>query len=98
MDSLIRKLKLKSNFKKNFLNITFAFLIGIIIPSVPYIKKIFSNINNNRIIELENKNARIKLKEKCKSANSKYNKLLNLGFQNFAIEEFNNCMQENIKN
>ena len=94
MNNLIDVLILNINSRKKFLIIIFSFLIGI---TIPYIKNIISYEINKRAIELNNKKFIIKLEENCKSQNSRYKKLLDLGFQNFAIEEFNICMKKSIE-
>jgi len=96
MNNLIEIVKLKINSRNKLLVLIFAFITGIIIPTVPYFLNFLSEINNKREIELKNKNLIIKLENNCRSKNSKYKKLIDLGFENFALEEFNVCMRESL--
>ena len=96
MNNLIEIIKLKINSRKRLLVLIFAFITGIIIPTVPYFLNFISEIRNKREIEIKNKNLIIKLENNCRSKNSKYKKLLDLGFKNFALEEFNVCMRESL--
>mgnify|MGYP001347823511 CR=1 FL=1 len=97
MSNLSKNQKLEIKLKKNFLILFISFLIGITIPTIPFITNIISNWKIQRLKTLENKNLIIKLKENCKSGNIKYRKLQSLGFEKFAIEEFNNCFKENLE-
>jgi len=98
MSNLIENIKIKIKLRKNFFILLIAFLIGILIPTIPYINNNISNWNNKRLKILENENFKIRLEENCKLENSKYKKLQNLGFEKFAMEEFNNCFKESLIN
>ena len=98
MNNLIEILNSINNHKKGYLILFIAFTSGLIIPTIPYSFKLISNLRTKRAIELNNKNFIMKLEEDCKSKNSKYKKLKNLGFEKFALEEFNTCMREKLKN
>tara|TARA_Y100001970_G_scaffold292385_1_gene433497 strand:- start:4738 stop:4911 length:174 start_codon:yes stop_codon:yes gene_type:complete len=54
-------------------------------------------MNNQRILELQNKNFKNQLLENCKSRNIKYENLFNLGFQRFAEEELESCLKRELK-
>ena len=97
MKNLIEKENLKIKFRKNFLMLIIPFLIGITIPTIPYLLNNISNWKIKRLEMRENKNLIIRLEEKCKSENKKYKKLQNFGFEKFAIEEFNKCLKENLE-
>tara|TARA_Y100001968_G_scaffold333703_1_gene398511 strand:- start:5702 stop:6004 length:303 start_codon:yes stop_codon:yes gene_type:complete len=92
----LEKLKLKSEIKKNYFAIFFSFFIGIIIPAIPYLINIISDLNNKRIIDLKNKSLRLELGENCRSKNNKYKRLSNLGFEKFALEELNTCIEKSL--
>jgi len=94
MNNLIEILQLKINSRKKILILLIAFILGLIIPTIPYFVKIINNSMAKRAIESNNKNSFIKLEYNCKQQNIKYKNLLDLGFQEFATEEFNNCMRD----
>ena len=98
MKNLITIIKLEINSRKKFLLLFFSLMCGIVIPTIPHLIDFIANERTKKEIELNNKNLIIKLEENCRSENSKYKKLLNLGFQKFAIEEFNISMREKLKN
>ena len=98
MFNFIERIDLKINLKKNYLTFFYSFLIGTLIPFVPLIINIFEDVRLKNTIKLENKILRENIKDKCKNENSRYKKLKNLGFNKFALEEFNNCFKENLKN
>ena len=93
MNNLIEILQLKINSRKKILILLIAFILGLIIPTIPYFVKIINNSMAKRAIESNNKNSIIKLEYNCKQQNIKYKNLLDLGFQRFAMEEFDNCMR-----
>ena len=97
MNNLIEILNSINNHKKGYLILFIAFTSGLIIPTIPYSFKLISNLRTKRAIELNNKNFIMKLEEDCKSKNSKYKKLIELGFQNFAIKELNICIKESLR-
>ena len=97
MKNLITIINLETNSRKKVLILFSSFIFGIVIPVIPYLINFIANERTKKEIELNNKKLIIKLEENCKSKNSRYAKLLNLGFQKFALEEFNNCMREKLK-
>tara|TARA_Y100001978_G_scaffold34767_1_gene30629 strand:+ start:860 stop:1165 length:306 start_codon:yes stop_codon:yes gene_type:complete len=98
MINLIERIDLKINSKKNYLTFFYSFLIGTSIPFIPLIFNIFEEVRFKNTIKIENKILRENIKDKCKDENSRYRKLKNLGFNKFALEEFNTCFRENLKN
>ncbi len=69
-------------------------MIGLVIGSLPFIKKYTENFRVQKLIQ-EQKKIQIETKEKiCKEDNSDYKKFLSLGFPKTAIEKFNICMEE----
>ena len=69
-------------------------MIGLVIGSLPFIKKYTENFRVQKLIQ-EQKKIQIETKEKiCKEDNSDYKKFLSLGFPKTAIEKFNICMQK----
>ena len=94
MNNLIEILQLKVNSRKKILMLLIAFIFGLIIPTIPKFITFINNVRTKRAIETNQKNSIIKLEYNCKQQNIKYKNLLDLGFQEFAIEEFNNCMRD----
>tara|TARA_Y100000589_G_scaffold330466_1_gene380154 strand:- start:1590 stop:1883 length:294 start_codon:yes stop_codon:yes gene_type:complete len=97
MNNLIEILKLKINFRKKILILLIAFIFGLIVPAIPSFIKVINIVREKRAIESNKKNYILKLKYNCKK-NNKYEKLLDLGFQRFALEEFDECMKDIDKN
>ena len=93
MNNLIEILQLKVNSRKKILMLLIAFIFGLIIPTIPNFMNFINNLRTKRAIESNNKNSIIKLEYNCKQQNIKYKNLLDLGFQRFAMEEFDNCMR-----
>ena len=93
MNNLIEILQLKVNSRKKILMLLIAFIFGLIIPTIPNFITFINNVRTKRAIESNNKNSIIKLEYNCKQQNNKYKNLLDLGFQRFAMEEFDNCMR-----
>ena len=93
MNNLIEILQLKIISRTKILILLIAFIFGLIIPTIPNFIKIINNSIAKRAIESNNKNSIIKLEYNCKQQNNKYKNLLDLGFQRFAMEEFDNCMR-----
>ena len=74
--------------------ITYPFIIGLLIGSIPFILKYKKNFKEQKLIQ-EQRKIQIQNKEKlCKQDNSDYDKFLSLGFPKTAIEKFNICMKE----
>ena len=69
-------------------------MIGLVIGTLPFIKKYKESFRVQKLIE-EQKKLQIEVKEKiCKKENSDYKKFLSLGFPKTAIEKFNICMKK----
>ena len=84
---------LKNHLKKYKSEITFAFIIGSLIGTIPYISQSINKLMINKLIE-EQRVMQIRNKEKiCKDNNSNYKKFLDLGFPKTAIDQFKICMK-----
>ncbi len=69
-------------------------MIGLIIGSIPFIKKSKENFRVQKLIQEERK-LEIQQKEKiCKNDDSDYKKFVNLGFPKTAIEKLYICINE----
>ena len=87
-------LNLKSTFRKHQSKLICAFMVGVIIGSIPFIYKYKESMRVQKLIQKQRK-MEIQKKEKiCKNNNSDYKKFLNLGFPKTAIEKFDICMKE----
>ena len=94
----LKGILIKSNFKSYLerykLALTFSFMIGSFIGSIPFIHKTNEGFRVQKLIE-EKRKIQIQNKAKvCKEKNSEYEKFLSLGFPKTAIEKFNICMKE----
>ena len=86
---------LKSDLKKYKSAISYSFMIGLLMGSIPFIYKSKENFRVQKLIK-EQRKIQIQNKEKiCKKDNSDYEKFLSLGFPKTAIEKFNICMKKN---
>ena len=88
----------KSNLKSHLIRyksaLTFSFLIGLFVGSLPFIYKSKENFRIQKSIE-EAKKIQTQNQEKiCKEDGSDFQKFLNLGFPKTANEKFNICMRE----
>ncbi len=84
----------KSTLKRYKSKLIYAFIVGLVIGSIPFIYKSNEKLRLQKIIQKQRK-IEIQNKEKiCKDDNSEYKKFLNLGFPKTAIEKFNFCMKE----
>ena len=98
MKNLITIIKLEINSRKKVLILFFSLVLGTLIPVIPHLINFIDNERTKKEIELNNKNLIIKLEQDCKYENSKYKKLLELGFKKYALEELNTCIRENLIN
>ena len=80
--------------KRRKLALIFAFMVGIMIGSIPFILKSQENFRVKKLLKEQRKIQIQKKEKKCKEENSAYQKFLNLGFPKTAIEKFNICMKE----
>ena len=88
------KSNLKSLLIRYKLVLTYSFIIGLFIGSLPFIYKSSESFRIKKLIQ-EQKKIEIQNKEKiCKDKNSEYKKFLSLGFPKTAIQKFNICMQK----
>ena len=88
------KSNLKSLLIRYKLVLTYSFIIGLFIGSLPFIYKSLESFRIKKLIQ-EQKKIEIQNKEKiCKDKNSEYKKFLSLGFPKTAIQKFNICMQK----
>ena len=94
IDEFLVKSNLRSFFKKYNAALTYSFVIGLLIGSIPFISKSKENFRVQKLIQKQRK-IEIQNKEKiCKDSNSDYEKFLNLGFPKTAIEKLKICMKE----
>ena len=85
---------IKNILKRYKSKLIYAFIVGLVIGSIPFIYKSNEKIRLQKLIQKQRK-IEIQNKEKiCKDDNSEYKKFLNLGFPKTAIEKFNFCMKE----
>ena len=88
------KSNLKNHFKKYKSTLAFAFMIGSLIGTIPYISQSINKLRVKKLIE-EQRVMQILNKEKiCTDNNSNYKKFLNLGFPKTATDQFKSCMKE----
>jgi len=93
MKNLFTNNSLLTNFKKYKLAFISSFSVGFLIASIPYIYRSINDYKIDKLIEKE-RLLQIQIKEKkCKENGTDYNKFLNLGFPNTAIEKFKICME-----
>ena len=84
---------LKTYLKRYKSALSYSFMIGLFLGSIPFIYKYKEMYRVQKLIQ-EQRYIEIQNKEKiCKNGNSDYKKFLNLGFPKTAIEKFNICMQ-----
>ena len=96
MNYFIENLNIKRNLTKKRSAIISSFLVGVTISSITFIKTTLEEFNYRKSILLE-KEMKIKVIENlCKSDDSNFLKLYNLGFPLTAQEEFDNCMKSNL--
>ena len=94
ISNLLMKSNLKSLLIRYKLVLTYSFIIGLFIGSLPFIYKSLESFRIKKLIQ-EQKKIEIQNKEKiCKDKNSEYKKFLSLGFPKTAIQKFNICMQK----
>ena len=94
MENFLGKSNLKSYLKRNKSALTYSFIIGLFIGSIPFIHESKENLRVQKLIQKQRK-IQMQNKEKmCKENNSEYQKFLSLGFPKTAIEKFNVCMKE----
>ena len=94
IEELIMESNLK-NYLKNYKSaITYSFIVGLLLGSIPFIYKSRENFRVKKLIE-EQRRIEIQNKEKkCKQNDSDYKKFLSLGFPKTAIEKLKICMEE----
>ena len=96
MNNYIENLNIKRNLTKNRSAIISSFLVGVTISSIPFIKNILVEFNYRKSVLLEKEMMIKAIENICKSDDSNYSKLYNLGFPLTAQEEFDNCMKSNL--
>ena len=88
------KSNLISHLKKYKSALTFSFMIGLFLGSIPFIYKSKESFRIQQLIQEERK-IEIQNREKiCKNENSDYKKFVSLGFPKTAIEKLYACMKE----
>ena len=86
---------LLNDLKRYKSKLTYSFMIGLIIGSLPFIYKLNESLRVQKLIREQTQKQNENKEKKCKGYNSDYEKFLSLGFPKTAIEKFNMCMQEN---
>ena len=97
MNNYIENLNIKRNLTKNRSAIISSFLVGVTISSITFIKTTLDEFNYRKSVLLEKEMTIKAIENLCKSDDSNYLKLYNLGFPLSAQEEFDNCMKSNLK-
>ena len=97
MNYFIENLNIKRNLTKNRTAIISSFLVGVTISSITFIKTTLDEFNYRKSVLLEKEMTIKAIENLCKSDDSNYLKLYNLGFPLSAQEEFDNCMKSNLK-
>lgn len=82
------------NLRKNMNAMILSFFIGAGISTIPFAVNLIENIRNNRIVLIELEMEMDKIKSICKSKDSRYTKLLNLGFTESAIKNYESCISK----
>ena len=94
ISSVFKKSNLKNYLKRYKFALTFSFMIGSLVGSIPFINKTNEGFRVQRLLE-ERRKIQIEKKAKiCKEEDSEYKKFLSLGFPKTAIDKFNICMKE----
>ena len=93
-NNFLIQINLKNTLKTCKKELTYSFIVGLVMGSIPLIHKSIENFRIQKLIEDE-REIQIEKKEKiCKEEESNYQKFLSLGFPKTAIEKFNICMKE----
>ena len=71
-----------------------SFFIGTTISSLPFIFHFLESFKNEKLLYKEMIIEQRKIENICKNSDSQYAKLLNLGFQNSAIDKYNECIKK----
>ena len=97
MNYYIENMNIKRNLTKSRSAIITSFLIGVTISGIPFVKNTLDELNYRKSVLLEKEMTIKAIENLCKSDDSNYLKLYNLGFPLSAQEEFDNCMKSNLK-
>ena len=97
MNYFIENLNIKRSLTKKRSAIISSFLVGVTISSITFIKTTLDEFNYRKSVLLEKEMTIKAIENLCKSDDSNYLKLYNLGFPLTAQEEFDNCMKSNLK-
>ena len=93
-NNFLIQINLKNPLKTYKKELTYSFIVGLVMGSIPLIHKSIENFRIQKLIE-DARKIQIEKKEKiCKEEESDYKKFLSLGFPKTAIEKFNICMKE----
>ena len=93
-NNFLIQINLKNPLKTYKKELTYSFIVGLVMGSIPLIHKSIENFKIQKLIE-DARKIQIEKKEKiCKEEESEYKKFLSLGFPKTAIEKFNICMKE----
>ena len=94
VSSFLVENNLIKDLKRYKSKLTYSFMIGLIIGSLPFIYKVTENFRIQKLIQEQRQKQNEKKEKICKGYNSDYKKFLSLGFPKTAIEKFNICMKE----
>tara|TARA_B100000073_G_scaffold47639_1_gene35148 strand:- start:541 stop:837 length:297 start_codon:yes stop_codon:yes gene_type:complete len=94
INNFLIKSNLKNHLKRYKSAISYSFVIGLFVGSIPFIYELKERFRVQEIIQKQRKIDIQKKVKICKEKNSDYEKFLSLGFPNTAIEKFNICMKE----
>jgi uncharacterized membrane protein len=94
VSNFLVKSNLISHLKKYKSALTFSFMIGLFIGSIPFIYKSKESFRIQKLIQEERKIEIQNREEICKNDNSDYKKFVSLGFPKTAIKKLYTCMKE----
>ena len=94
MKNLIPNFDFASHFRQNMSAMIFSFLVGTGISTIPFAINLIENIRNDRVVLIKNELKMESIKSICKNSNSKYTKLLNLGFSESALISYESCISK----
>ena len=94
VSSFLVENNLINDLKRYKSKLSYSFMIGLIIGSLPFIYKATEKFRVQKLIQ-EQRQRQNENKEKiCKQENSDFKKFLSLGFPKTALEKFNICMEK----
>ena len=94
VNSFLVENNLINDLKRYKSKLSYSFMIGLIIGSLPFIYKATEKFRVQKLIQ-EQRQRQNENKEKiCRGDNSDYAKFLSLGFPKTALKKLNICMEE----